>query len=198
MMEAASTSEASVIFYQTRRRNNPEDSYLHTRCRENLKSRKLTNKQKHIQKKTERFISCYYAYYTNRLYELLRRNAFELKDSRNTCHIGAHRLGNSFRKQVSISFGKGVADFSKLIMAKIQGRKRNFQLDKILTFCEMVRRLFIPEPRLPHPRHSLRQRGQTRPISCNPFMDETCCLMFSLSSAGFRKIVPAFLIPSAA
>jgi hypothetical protein len=31
MMEAASTSEKSVNFYQTTRRNNPEDSYLHSR-----------------------------------------------------------------------------------------------------------------------------------------------------------------------
>jgi hypothetical protein len=29
MMEAASTSETSVNFYQTTRRNNPEDSHLH-------------------------------------------------------------------------------------------------------------------------------------------------------------------------
>jgi hypothetical protein len=32
MMEAASTSEKSVNFYQTTRRNNPEDSHLHTTC----------------------------------------------------------------------------------------------------------------------------------------------------------------------
>jgi hypothetical protein len=38
MMEVASTSEMSVKFYQTTRRNNPEDSHLHTRRRENLKS----------------------------------------------------------------------------------------------------------------------------------------------------------------
>jgi hypothetical protein len=38
MMEAASTPETSVSFYQTTRRNNPEDSHLHTRRRENLKS----------------------------------------------------------------------------------------------------------------------------------------------------------------
>jgi hypothetical protein len=37
-MEAASTSETSVKFYQTTRRNNPEDSHLQTRRRENLKS----------------------------------------------------------------------------------------------------------------------------------------------------------------
>jgi hypothetical protein len=36
--EAASTSETSAHFYQTTRRNNPEDSHLHTRLRENLKS----------------------------------------------------------------------------------------------------------------------------------------------------------------
>jgi hypothetical protein len=29
MMEAASTCETSIIFYQTTRRNNPEDSHLH-------------------------------------------------------------------------------------------------------------------------------------------------------------------------
>jgi hypothetical protein len=33
MMEAASTSEKSVNFYQTTRRNNPEDSHFHTRRR---------------------------------------------------------------------------------------------------------------------------------------------------------------------
>jgi hypothetical protein len=38
MMEAASTSETSANFYQSSRRYNPEDSHLHTRCRENLKS----------------------------------------------------------------------------------------------------------------------------------------------------------------
>jgi hypothetical protein len=38
MMEATSTSETSVNFYQTTRRNNSEDSHLHTRRRENLKS----------------------------------------------------------------------------------------------------------------------------------------------------------------
>jgi hypothetical protein len=38
MMEAASTSEMSVNFYQTTRRNNPEDSHLHTRRLEDLKS----------------------------------------------------------------------------------------------------------------------------------------------------------------
>jgi hypothetical protein len=38
MMDAASTSETSVNFYQTTWRNNLEDSHLHTRRRENLKS----------------------------------------------------------------------------------------------------------------------------------------------------------------
>jgi hypothetical protein len=33
MMEAASTSETSVNFYQTTRHYNPEDSHLHTRRR---------------------------------------------------------------------------------------------------------------------------------------------------------------------
>jgi hypothetical protein len=38
MMDAASTSETSVNFYQTTQRNIPEDSHLYTRRRENLKS----------------------------------------------------------------------------------------------------------------------------------------------------------------
>jgi hypothetical protein len=38
MMEAVSTSETSVNFYQTTGRNAPEDSHLHIRRRENLKS----------------------------------------------------------------------------------------------------------------------------------------------------------------
>jgi hypothetical protein len=38
MMEAASTSKTSVNAYQTTHRNNPEDSHLHTRRREKLKS----------------------------------------------------------------------------------------------------------------------------------------------------------------
>jgi hypothetical protein len=37
-MEAASTSEKSVNFYQTTRPYNPEDSRFHTHSRENLKS----------------------------------------------------------------------------------------------------------------------------------------------------------------
>jgi hypothetical protein len=36
-MEAVSTSETSVNFYQTTWRNIPEDSHVHTRRRENLK-----------------------------------------------------------------------------------------------------------------------------------------------------------------
>jgi hypothetical protein len=38
MKEAASTPETSVNFYQTAQRNNPEDSCLHTRHHENMKS----------------------------------------------------------------------------------------------------------------------------------------------------------------
>jgi hypothetical protein len=38
MMEAASTSETSVNFYQITRRYNPEDSHLHIRSCKNLKS----------------------------------------------------------------------------------------------------------------------------------------------------------------
>jgi hypothetical protein len=38
MMEAAMTSKTLVIFYQTIRRYNPEDSHLRTHRRENLKS----------------------------------------------------------------------------------------------------------------------------------------------------------------
>jgi hypothetical protein len=38
MMEAVSTSEASVNIYQTTRRNNQEDSHLRTRRHQNLKS----------------------------------------------------------------------------------------------------------------------------------------------------------------
>jgi hypothetical protein len=40
MMEAASTSETLVNFYQTRQHNNPEDSHLHTHHCENIKSHK--------------------------------------------------------------------------------------------------------------------------------------------------------------
>jgi hypothetical protein len=38
MMEAVSTFETSVNFYQTTQRNNLEESHLHTHRRENLKS----------------------------------------------------------------------------------------------------------------------------------------------------------------
>jgi hypothetical protein len=38
MMEAARTSETLVNFYQTTWHYNPEDSHVHTRRRENLKS----------------------------------------------------------------------------------------------------------------------------------------------------------------
>jgi hypothetical protein len=41
MMEAECTSETSVNFYQTTRRNNPEDSHLHNRRSDYLKSHKV-------------------------------------------------------------------------------------------------------------------------------------------------------------
>jgi hypothetical protein len=41
MMEAAGISGASFYFYQITRRNIPEDSHLHIRRLENLKSRSL-------------------------------------------------------------------------------------------------------------------------------------------------------------
>jgi hypothetical protein len=37
-MEIVSTSETSVSFYQTTRRNIPEDGHFHTRHRKNMKS----------------------------------------------------------------------------------------------------------------------------------------------------------------
>jgi hypothetical protein len=44
MTEATSTSETSVITYQTTRRNIPENSNFHTRRRENLKSHKVSKR----------------------------------------------------------------------------------------------------------------------------------------------------------
>jgi hypothetical protein len=41
MMDEVSTSETSVNFYQTTQSYNPEDSHLHIRRRENLKSHLL-------------------------------------------------------------------------------------------------------------------------------------------------------------
>jgi hypothetical protein len=41
MMEAVHTSETSINFNLTTRRNIPEDYKLHTRCHENLKSHKI-------------------------------------------------------------------------------------------------------------------------------------------------------------
>jgi hypothetical protein len=42
LREAVKTSKTSVNFYQTTRRNIPEDSHLHTRRREKLKSHHFT------------------------------------------------------------------------------------------------------------------------------------------------------------
>jgi hypothetical protein len=38
LMEAVSITETSASFYESTRRNIPEDSHLHTRSRKNLKS----------------------------------------------------------------------------------------------------------------------------------------------------------------
>jgi hypothetical protein len=46
MMEAASTPETSVSFYQTTRRNNPEDNHLYNRRLEKLKSHHDNYKQR--------------------------------------------------------------------------------------------------------------------------------------------------------
>jgi hypothetical protein len=52
LMETASTSETSVKFHRTTRRNKPQDSRLHTRRRENLKSH-LINAQVRMREVTE-------------------------------------------------------------------------------------------------------------------------------------------------
>jgi hypothetical protein len=43
MMEAVSTSETSVSFYETARSNIPEEGRLHTRLREDLESHSQSN-----------------------------------------------------------------------------------------------------------------------------------------------------------
>jgi hypothetical protein len=53
MKEAASTSETSVHFYQTTRRNNPEDSHLHTRNAMMTTMTVVTNNTRH-QTRTKR------------------------------------------------------------------------------------------------------------------------------------------------
>jgi hypothetical protein len=45
MTEATSTSETSVYVYQTTCSNNPEDSHLHTRRRENLNISPISRRQ---------------------------------------------------------------------------------------------------------------------------------------------------------
>jgi hypothetical protein len=45
MTEAVSSSEMTINIYQTIRRNIPEDSHLHTRCREDMK---FQLKRKHV------------------------------------------------------------------------------------------------------------------------------------------------------
>jgi hypothetical protein len=56
-MEAASTCETSVNLYHAARRNNPEDSHLHTRYRENLKSRNSKNTHNKLIWKTNNHLS---------------------------------------------------------------------------------------------------------------------------------------------
>jgi hypothetical protein len=55
MMEAGSTSQTSVNFYQATRRNNPENSHLHTRRPENLRSH-LVKTFPVIRRGTQRFM----------------------------------------------------------------------------------------------------------------------------------------------
>jgi hypothetical protein len=45
-MEAVNTKETSLNFYETTRRNIPENSHLHTRRRENLKSRTVITRNR--------------------------------------------------------------------------------------------------------------------------------------------------------
>jgi hypothetical protein len=70
-MEVVCTSETSVNFYQTTRRNIPEDSHLHTRRRENLKYH-LLNYNDHSAQNEELF-SVYVVKYSP------HRNMFEIR-----------------------------------------------------------------------------------------------------------------------
>jgi hypothetical protein len=58
MMEVAITSETSVNVYQTTRCNNPEDSHLHTRRRDNLKSYLILHHFQGKESQSAPFFSC--------------------------------------------------------------------------------------------------------------------------------------------
>jgi hypothetical protein len=60
MMEAANTSESSVNIYQTAGRKNQEDSHLHTRRRENLRSHSQVRVQTRVHTEKARFIFVIY------------------------------------------------------------------------------------------------------------------------------------------
>jgi hypothetical protein len=58
MVEAASTSETSANLYQTARCNNPGDSHLHARRRENLKSHSASILNLHLNLKNDKEVLC--------------------------------------------------------------------------------------------------------------------------------------------
>jgi hypothetical protein len=95
MMEAASTSETSVNFYQTTRRNNPEDSHLHTRRRENIKSHLTTWLYRGIGYNADMTMShrrlCYINGVTTRVLKLSRRHS---PHNEGLMYLTCHSPGN--------------------------------------------------------------------------------------------------------
>jgi hypothetical protein len=93
MMETVSTFETSVYFYETTRRNIPEDSLLHTRRRENLKSHL-------IREIISGFVQCHYL--CSHIEKLNKRTGEVCQITENTlgqyvCPTGVHfSMINSF------------------------------------------------------------------------------------------------------
>jgi hypothetical protein len=85
MMEAVSTSETSVKYYRTTRRNIPEDSHLHTLRRKNLKSHPINT----------RFVCALSVWSVPLLAPLIQfisRVSVKCESSASTCHSVASRV----------------------------------------------------------------------------------------------------------
>ena len=89
-----------------------------------------------------------------------------------------------------------MAEFNKnlILYQTFINRRMEFSFIEALALCEVfLRVLFFLQPDF-----HISVISQKRNGSHNPFMEETCFMMFSLSSADFRKVVSVFLTSSVA
>jgi hypothetical protein len=149
-MEAVSTSETSVIIYESTRCNIPEDSYLHTRRREKIKYHLhiytvCCNNFRNVSRLIFRLSVSMNVNYQSLFIVLTTRPNFNAKLRRGSCSLNIIRLysvANPIGSPLDYRFSQGVSSLFSLSLQS-NDTTATFQILTYSCSCFHLIRLFI-------------------------------------------------------